>query len=595
MLQQLHIENYALIDRLDVEFHPGLNLLTGETGSGKSIVVEALGLLLGEKGSSDLIRSGAERARIAGVFSFEGANRSSSRRAKADDRKRAVDAVLSASSSRRTEVRTLLEESGIGITDGDELILQRDLMPLGRSRIFINNQPATVGLLKALAPLLAEVHGQNEQQELFEAKAQLEALDRFGGLSDQLEIVRDRFETWNKLRRKLEQWNEENKQLSQQRDSLEFQKREIEQAGIVEGEEERLEEEKRMLSHAERTEQRLASCYELLYDAPNSAVASLGTGRRQLEDIATFDTSLQPLIETLEAAKSSVEDLALALRDRLAKLESSPGRLEVVENRLAQLDRLKRKYSLPLSDILNHWRQVCARIDQLDSGEATVQEIEDELAEAANAYESAAKSLSSKRAKAARELKRAVEKELAELAMSGTVFEVNVDTATAIAEWRSSGVDSIKFLLSPNPGEPLRPLSRVASGGESSRIMLALETVIACRPKKEDNRRYPDHALIFDEVDAGIGGRAAETVGRKLRKLGEDRQVLCVTHLPQIASFAHHHYRVEKTVQDGRTTTRITYLQDKDRRAELARMLSGSQVSPAVLAHAGQLLKANAR
>jgi DNA repair protein RecN (Recombination protein N) len=595
MLQQLHIENYALIDRLDVEFHPGLNLLTGETGSGKSIVVEAVGLLLGEKGSSDLIRGGAERARIAGVFSLDVPPRRSPRESKGVDRKGRVKNVPLAPSTRRKDIRTLLEESGVGITDGDELILQRDLMPLGRSRIFINNQPATVGLLKALAPVLAEVHGQNEQQELFQAGTQLEALDRFGGLSDQLEIVRDRFETWSSLRRNMEQRNEENKQLSQQRDFLEFQKREIEQAGIVEGEEERLEEEKQMLSHSERIEQRLASCYELLYDAPNSAVASLGASRRQLEDIAAFDPPLKPLIETLEAAKSSVEDLALALRDRLAKLESSPGRLEEVENRLAQLDRLKRKYSLPLSDILNHWGQVCARLDQLDSGEATVQEIENKLAEAANAYESAAKSLSSKRAKSARDLKRAVEKELAELAMSGTVFEVKVDTTTAIAGWRSSGVDSIEFLISPNPGEPLRPLSRVASGGESSRIMLALETVIACRPQREDNRGYPDHALIFDEVDAGIGGRAAETVGRKLRKLGEGRQVLCVTHLPQIASFAHHHYRVEKTVQDGRTTTRITYLQDKDRRAELARMLSGSQVSPAVLAHAGQLLKANAR
>ena len=594
MLRQLCIENYALIDRLDVEFHGGLNLLTGETGSGKSIVVDAMGLLLGDKGALDMIRSGAPRARIVGVFTANRADPQTPRRPAERRRMDDLQEGAAESSARWRKIQTLLEDKGIDVAAGDELILQRDLMPLGRSRVFINNQPATVGLLKALAPLLAEVHGQNEQQALFDTRAQLEALDRFGDLSDSLEIVRERFEQWKELGRKLDLLKDENQEWIRQRDFWEFQKREIEQAGIVEGEEEGLEEEKRFLSHAERIQTRLAATYDLLYDSPNSAVAAIGSARRHLEEVSSFDGELQPLLDTLNEAKSSVEDLALVLRDRLAKLESSPGRLEEVENRLAQLDSLKRKYSMPLKDILGHWKQLCGRLDPLEGGDAAIHELERKWKDAARNYETAATALSSKRSKVAKKLILAVEQELAELAMSGTKCDVQKNSAAEDSEWRPTGIDTVEFLISPNPGEPLLPLTRIASGGETSRIMLALETAIACRPRQQGRSQFPDHALIFDEIDAGIGGRAAESVGQKLRKLGENRQVLCVSHLPQIASFAHHHFRVEKTVSDGRTVTQIAYIQGEARRTELARMLSGSQISPAVLAHAGELLKTNA-
>ncbi|MBI2818702.1 MAG: hypothetical protein HYX73_01870 [Acidobacteria bacterium] len=243
---------------------------------------------------------------------------------------------------------------------------------------------------------------------------------------------------------------------------------------------------------------------------------------------------------------------------------------------------------------MSYWKQLCQRVEQMESGEAGIQKLEAQVKAAAREYDASATTLSSKRAKAAKELQRTVEEELAVLAMAGTVFEAHLATTTAESDWRSTGIDTVEFLISPNPGEPLRPLARIASGGESSRIMLAIETVIATQPGGGPAGQFPDQTLVFDEVDAGIGGRAAETVGRKLRQLGDIRQVLCVTHLPQIASFAHHHFRVEKIVQDGRTVTQVAYLQEDDRRAELARMLSGSQITPAVLAHAEQLLKTNA-
>jgi DNA repair protein RecN (Recombination protein N) len=309
-----------------------------------------------------------------------------------------------------------------------------------------------------------------------------------------------------------------------------------------------------------------------------------------LTEVSSVDPTVQPLAETLNAAKASVEDLALSVRDRLARLDTSPARLEEVESRLAHLDRLKRKYAASLGEILKYWNELCQRIEQMESGDALLQEIEAQVRASAKRYEEASAALSSNRSKAAKDLKRAVEKELGALAMAGTVFEAQLQTSAAEDRWRPTGIDHVEFLLSPNPGEPLRPLARIASGGETSRIMLALETVIATQPIAG----RADHALVFDEVDTGIGGRAAETVGRKLRQLGESRQVLCVTHLPQIASFAHHHFRVEKRIQGSRTVTDAQYLKEDERRTELARMLSGSQITPAGLEHARKLLKANA-
>ena len=585
MLRHLHIEDYALIDRLDMELHAGLNLLTGETGSGKSIVVEAVGLLLGDKASPELIRSGAERARIVGVFAPTSEDSESS--------------VSSESSTRRQRGRwrqllAILEGSGIEAPPGEDLILQRDIQggeSGGRSRLFVNNQPATVTLLKSIAPLLGEVHGQNEQQELFQASTQLEALDRFGDLAELADAVRERFERWRELRKQLESLSQQKQEWQRQMDLWRFQQREIEQASVVAGEDERLEEEKQILVHAERIQSRLASCYDLLYDSQQSAVAALASAQRQLEEVSALDGAVKAQAESLQSARAAIEDAAFAVRDRLARLEASPARLEEVENRLALLDRLKRKYGATLEEVIRQGEQVSRQIAEAEAGEATTQALEEQVRAAAKEYEKGAGELSARRKKAAKDLKRAVESELAGLAMAGTKFEASLTASAEEDLWRSTGWDRIEFLISPNPGEPLRTLARIASGGETSRIMLALETVIATRPS--GGARSGEHTLIFDEVDAGIGGRAAETVGKKLRQLGESRQVLCVTHLPQIASFAHHHFRVEKIEQGGRTVTRVEYLKGAARKEELARMLSGSQITPAVLQHAAQLLKAN--
>ena len=605
MLQHLHIENYALIDSLDLEFRPGFNLLTGETGSGKSIVVDALELLLGEKASSEVIRSGADRARITGVFSPP-ALRSLGPPPGGSGPQGGVGG--SAAPSSRSEpgrwplLLAALAESGIEVPEGEDLVLQRDILPGGRSRAFINNQPATVGLAKTIAPFLAEVHGQNEQQELFSPSAQLQTLDRFGGLGAPAAQARERFERWKELRAKQEDLTRRRQERLRQMDLWQFQKREIEEAAITTGqdmrdgsredarlEDARLEEEKLRLAHAARIEARLSACYDLLYDSANSAVAALASAKKNLDDVSPFDAALPPLAEALLSAKVSIEDVALSVRDHLSRLDRSPGRLEEVENRLASLDRLKRKYGPTLDDVLRYFEEVSGQLRAAESDEEATRTIEHEAAEAASAFETVARELSRRRARAAKELKRAVESELQELAMQGTVFEARLAVSSAPDAWRGSGIDEVEFQISPNPGEPLRPLARIASGGELSRIMLALETVTDARQSSGS----ADHTLVFDEVDSGIGGRAAETVGRKLRALGQSRQVLCVTHLPQIASFAHHHFRVEKVEQNGRTVTRAEYLEGRERVTELARMLSGSLVTDAVLKHATQLLKSN--
>ncbi len=595
MLQHLHIENFALIDSVDLEFRPGLNLLTGETGSGKSIVVEALGLLLGEKASSETIRSGAERARITGVFA-------------SSDR---------SETGRWSRLLAVLSESGFEIPEDEDLVVQRGILAGGKSRVFVNHQPATVGLARSIAPYLAEVHGQNEQQELFSPAVQLEALDRFGGLGALAAEARERFGRWKQLRARQEDLTRRQQERMRQMELWRFQMREIEEAGIAadghRNEDQSLEEEKLRLTHAARIEERLAACYDLLYDAAHSATVSVAAAQKNLEEVAPYDSRLQPLAEALASAKVSVEDVALAVRDHLSRLDQSPGRLEEVENRLAQLDRLKRKYGPTLDDVARHREEVEARLREAETDAEAMQTIEREVAEAAGAFESLARELSGRRAKAAKELQRAVEGELRELAMKGTVFEARLAVSESAEGWSAAGMDRVAFQISPNPGEPLRPLARIASGGELSRIMLALETATdthreqaragkaAARGKDFRKQAGSDHSagdreghtLVFDEVDSGIGGRAAETVGRKLRELGGSRQVLCVTHLPQIASFAHQHFRVAKIEQNGRTVTRVEHLDGRARVTELARMLSGSQITEAVLQHAKQLLKMN--
>ncbi|MBI4442927.1 MAG: DNA repair protein RecN, partial [Acidobacteria bacterium] len=489
MLRHLHIENYALIDSLDIEFHAGFNSLTGETGSGKSIVVDAVGLLLGAKASSELIRAETERAHITGIFTPNAGGSSKN-------------------SSGWKRLVQHLAECGIEVPEEEELVIQRDILAGGKSRAFVNHQPATVSLLRQLSPYLAEVHGQNEQQELLSPASQLEMLDRFGGLTALASNVGEFFRRWKELRAKQENLVRNQQERLRQLDLWHFQKREIEHAAVESGEDQRLEAEKLVLAHGARIQSSLAAAYNLLYDSSQSAAASLAASLRNLEEVSGYDASLKPLSEALLSAKASTEDIALSLRDRLSRLESSPERLEEVESRLAALDRLKRKYGPTLDEVLRYRAKVCESIHEAESSEELSQALEQQVQEAASAYHRAAQELSRQRRNAAQQLKKAVEKELGQLAMKGTVFEAELSAVTSPEDWRASGLDQVEYQLSPNPGEPLRPLPKIASGGEISRIMLALEIVADVR----QSARAADHTLIFDEVDAGIGGRAAEMV-----------------------------------------------------------------------------------
>jgi DNA repair protein RecN (Recombination protein N) len=581
MLQQLHIENYALIDRLALEFGPGLNLLTGETGSGKSIVVDALGLLLGGRPSPDAIRAGAERAVLCGVFQ----------------------------TATPREQRRAAEELGIELQPAGELLVKRELHVSGRTRVFLNDRPATVAALRALAPWLGDIHGQNEQQALFLRAPQLELLDHYGGAEDAVEQVAEAFDDWRRAGARLAELTRNEQEKLRLADLWSFQKQEIEAARPEPEEDQRLAEEKRVLANSTRIQAAVQTAYEQLYEGPGAAGGAVAAALRALEDVARFDARLQPACDSLRGARITIEDASLSLRDYLERLDANPQRLEQVEDRLAALDRLKRKYGPSLVDVLAHLERVSRQLEELESSDELARQAQQQMEAAATRYRELAGELSGRRKTAAVRLEKAVARILGELAMENTRFSIQfapleeIPTGGNGAGWSATGIDRTEFLISPNPGEPLRPVDQVASGGELSRLMLALKTAVeeqrapeSGAPGRPSRRAAADpetaRTMVFDEIDAGIGGRVAETVGRKLKALAGAHQVLCVTHLPQIASFADQHFYVEKMEQEGRTVTRARRLEDNERAAELARMLSGARITDTVLKHARDMLRA---
>ena len=561
MLVELVVENYAVIERVRVRFHRGFNLLTGETGSGKSIVVDALGLLFGGRASGEVVRSGAERARISGIFE----------------------------APRDKACRQLLEAAGIGTEDG-ELLLEREVYPEGKSRAFAASRPVTVSLLRDLAPFLGDIHGQHDQQSLFWPAAQLEMLDTFASNDELLAQVGGLYGRWRAVTREIEELERTEREKLRLLDLWAFQRREIETTAPKPGEDAALEQERRVLQNVARLQEGAHAAYAALYDSPGSAHAAIGTTRRRLEELSRLDPALEASCEALKAAQIPVEEASYGLRDYLSRLEANPARLEEVETRLAALDKLKRKYGVSLEQVLAFLEQVRAEIAAVETaGERRVALERDQKA-LAEAYTAAAAELSRRRAEAARKLEKRLEAELASLAMERTVFRVELSTA----DWSERGADAVRFLVSPNVGEEPRPLEKVASGGEISRIALALKTCLAVSggaPRR--TAQYP-RTLVFDEVDAGIGGRAAETVGRRLKQLAAGDQVLCVTHLPQIAAFGDHHFFVEKKEAAGRTVALVEEVTGEARTREIGRMLSGERLTDAALRHAAQLLRAAA-
>jgi DNA repair protein RecN (Recombination protein N) len=557
VLLELRVENYAVIDSLAVEFATGLNLLTGETGAGKSILIGALSLLLGDKASTEMIRHGAEKAVVSGVF-------------EADEK----------------ALARVLEENGIE-PEGAQIIIKREIAAGGKGRVFVNNQPATVALLRLLAPSLASIHAQNETILAFDEAARLALLDAFA--AHDLTDLAEKFAAWAGVRERLAQLDRDEQDRLRMADLWSFQKKEIEAAKLHAGEDQKLETEKRVLANSEKLFGAATAAYQALYEDDASALTNISAARRQLEELARFDAKFLESLAALEGAKAAIEDVSATARDYADGIDASPERLAEVEDRLALLDRLKRKYGKTVDEVIAYGEDVARKLNELENREDVVRELKKELTSAAAAYLGAAQAVSKRRYSAARELQKLVEAEINQLAMKAQ-FRIEVSGSDEPANWTAAGFDSVAYLISPNPGEPLKPVEQIASGGELSRVMLALKATIDAGKK---SRGGAQRTLVFDEIDTGIGGRAAEAVGKKLKSLARANQVLCITHLPQIASFADHHYLIEKREAAGRTRTLVRALSPEERTEEIARMLSGAKLTETSRQHAEQLLKAN--
>ena len=561
MLLELRLENYAVIDNLAVEFAPGLNLLTGETGAGKSILIDALALLMGEKGSPDLVRAGADRAVLAAVFEVEPES--------------------------EKLVTQILENNGI---DADEsgLILRREIAAKGR--VFVNNQPATVVVLKLLAPHLANIHAQNESLVSFDGVVRRELLDQFAGT--RLDSVAEAFEDWKRIQDKIAELEQGEQDRLKLVDLWTFQKGEIDEAKLQTGEDERLEAEKRVLANAEKIYSSAMQAFDLLYEGTSSTSSSLRSAQKHLEELVRYEPKFQEALSSLETARISVEDVGASLRDYAGGIEASPEHLAKVEDRLAALDKLKRKYGPTLEDVIRLGDEVTRKLSEIENKDEIVRQLRIDLGAAAEKYLEHGREVSKKRYESAKKLQKLVEAEINELAMKSQ-FRIEISGTDEEGNWGPSGFDQVEFMIATNPGEPLHPLEKIASGGELSRVMLALKASVeagASRRKTNGAQR----TLIFDEIDTGIGGRAAEAVGKKLKALSRANQVLCVTHLPQIATFADHHYLIEKKQASGRTRTTIRAITGDERKVEIARMLSCAKLTETSLIHAEQMLKANA-
>ena len=554
VLRELRVENYAVIDNVAVEFEPGLNLLTGETGAGKSLLIDALALLLGEKSSSEMVRHGAEKAVVSAVFEADGG------------------AVK------------VLDANGIDC-DAGEIIVRREIAAGGKNRVFVNNQPATVAVLKLLAPHLAAVHAQMESLLAFDGEARLELLDAFAGV--ETEFSEQKYLQWRELHERIAELERDEQDRLRLVDMWSFQKKEVERARLEPGEDERLEAEKRVLANSEKIYAAAIGAYEALYEGNAAAATSLRTAARHLEELARFDPKFQDSLATVESARLAVEDVGATVRDYGERVEASPERLEKVEDRLAQLDRLKRKYGATLADVIAYGEEVARKIDEVENRDEVLKKLRQQLADSGAEYLEAARALSRRRYLAARKLEKLVESELEDLAMKGH-FKVEVSGSDEPENWSPVGFDRVSYLIATNPGEPLRPAEQIASGGELSRVMLALKVSVE---SGASTKRKRGRTLVFDEIDTGIGGRAAEAVGKKLRALARAHQVVCITHLPQIAAFADHHYLIEKREAGGRSRTSVRRLKDDERQEEIARMLSGARLTETSLKHAEAMLK----
>jgi DNA repair protein RecN (Recombination protein N) len=552
MLVELMVENFAVVERLRLRLEPGLNTLTGETGSGKSLVVDALGLLLGGRASTEMIRTGEARAHVSGIFEMP------------------ADPGL----------RARLDEAGI-TTEDDELLIEREILANGKSRAFVASRPVTAAFLKELAPAFGDIHGQHDQQRLFLPDSQRELLDEAAGDASALEETARLYAEWQAALvdlREVERVEQDRLRLA---DLWTMQRREIEPLQLEPGEDARLENERRVLRNVAKLSEFASAAYDALSEAEPSVVSGLGLAVKRLDEIARIDASLAPMVEALRPAQIAAQEAARDLADYIERLEADPRRLEEVETRLARLEKLKRKYGSTIEEILAFLDDITTKLNALENAGERRAELAAKIAKLEAAYTESAAKLRVLRQKAARKLEKQVKSELARVAMAGSEFRITLQTAPPAAH----GSDAVEFLVSANVGEEARPLEKVASGGELSRIALALKTCIAPSAAPGVTR-----TIVFDEVDAGVGGAAGEAIGRRLRAIAEANQVLCVTHLPQIAACAAHHYRVSKHETNGRTVATVEALDEAARVREIGRMLSGQTLTNEALRHAERLI-----
>ena len=537
MLRYLAIRHLAVIDRLELEFGPGLTVLTGETGAGKSILVGAVGLLVGGRASADLIRTGEEMATIEASFETH---------------------------------------------DGREILVRREVSAQGRSRAFIDGALATSGALRDLATALVDLHGQHEHQVLLDPSSHLDVLDAYAELDGDRPALSELFSRLQQARNERDRFLASQRESASRAEFLSFQLAEIDRVSPKADEDDELTATRQVLANADKLQRLCGDAYQALYEGDQAALSSLGVVWRKVGELAAIDDRFAPHAAAREAVKASLDDLAYFLRSYSADIDASPARLQEVEDRLAALERLKKKHGPTMADVIAKREQLRDDLHAIEHGTEKSAELDAALAAARTAYLERASAVSSKRRSAAPIFSKMLERSLADLAMNRTRCDVRFVDAESEASWTERGTEQVEFYISPNPGEDLKPLARIASGGELSRIMLALKTL--------GSADAPGKTLIFDEVDSGVGGAVADVVGLRLQQLSKRFQVLCITHLPQIAAYGESHLHIAKSVKQGRTLTRVERLNIEARHEELARMIGGSDVTAVVRANAREML-----
>jgi DNA repair protein RecN (Recombination protein N) len=565
MLKKLTVKDYALIEALDVEFSPGLNILTGETGAGKSILIGALGLVLGERADTDSVRSGAKAAMVEAEFAL----------------------------GKNKDLSAIFQELDMDWT-GD-LLVRREVSSSGKSRAFVNDSPVTLANLKKIGDAVLDMHGQHEHQSLLYEEKHLDYLDGFAKTWADRISVGELYQQYQKIKAELEALRNKEQLTREKLDLYNFQIKEIESASLTEGEEEGLESQRTILENSEKLFSISSESYQLLYQQDGSITEQFSALERSVEEITGIDPRMEPALKAITSVNDQIEEIARDLRKYRDGISFDPARLEEIRNRLDLIRTLKKKYSgreNSIAGVLSHYQRIKAEMDSVEHGEENIKKLETELETKRREMEKACLTLSEKRQAAAKKMAKDVVGQLKDLGMEKAAFKVDIaqnEDGSGLVyvnkkryRAESSGMDAVRFLISPNPGEDLKPLAKIASGGEISRVMLAIKTILS------ETDAVP--VLVFDEIDAGIGGRIAEAVGVKLKEISSARQVLCITHLPQIASLAKSHFLVSKDEQKGRTITSVNVLSEKEKIEEIARMLGGSKITDTTLSHAKEML-----